>query len=125
MCPKCSLPDSGEFFSEEVSTPILDSVENPIHLKNLSLKVSFEAFTYFAFMVILNFTASLLTTNRSVQELKQLSDEIRSELSSIMSKTRKSFKASLGVVELTVAMHHVFHAPVDKILWDVVEQVRS
>lgn len=93
VCPKCSLPDSGEFFSEEVSTPILDSVENPIHLKNLSLK-----------------------------ELKQLSDEICSELSSIMSKTRKSFKASLGVVELTVAMHHVFHAPVDKILWDVVEQ---
>ncbi|KAL6296599.1 hypothetical protein ACE6H2_004741 [Prunus campanulata] len=102
VCPKCSLPDSGEFFSEEVSTTILDSVENPIHLKNLSLK--------------------LLTTDRSVQELKQLSDEIRSELSSIMSKTRKSFKASLGVVELTVAMHHVFHAPVDKILWDVVEQ---
>lgn len=63
MCPKCSLLDSGEFFSEEVSTPILDSVENPIHLKNLSLKVSFEAFTYFAFLVILKFTA---THHRSI-----------------------------------------------------------
>ncbi|KAL6216948.1 hypothetical protein ACLB2K_010166 [Fragaria x ananassa] len=89
----CSLPDSGEFFPEEASTPILDLVENPMHLKNLSLK-----------------------------ELKQLSDEIRLELSSIMLKTQKSFKASLAVTELTVAIHHVFHAPVDKILWDAVEQ---
>lgn len=60
-----------------------------------------------------------------MQELKQLSDEIRLELSSIMLKTRKSFKASLAVAELTVAIHHVFHAPMDKILWDAVEQVRS
>lgn len=60
-----------------------------------------------------------------MQELKQLVDEIRSELSSIVSKTEKSLKASLAVVELTVAIHHVFHAPVDKILWDVGEQVRS
>lgn len=44
----CSLPDSGEFFPEEASTPILDLVENPMHLKNLSLKVSLEALTYFA-----------------------------------------------------------------------------
>lgn len=59
-----------------------------------------------------------------MQELKQLANEIRSELSSIMPKTQKSFKASLAVVELTVALHHVFHAPVDKILWDIGEQVR-
>lgn len=59
-----------------------------------------------------------------MQELKQLASEIRLELSSIISKTHKSFKASLAVVELTVAIHYVFHAPVDKILWDVGEQVR-
>lgn len=35
-----------------------------------------------------------------------------------------SFQASLAVVELTIAIHHVFHAPVDKILWDVGDQVR-
>ncbi|XP_041019551.1 probable 1-deoxy-D-xylulose-5-phosphate synthase, chloroplastic isoform X3 [Juglans microcarpa x Juglans regia] len=35
-----------------------------------------------------------------------------------MSKAQKSFKSSLSVVELTVAIHHVFNAPVDKILWD-------
>ncbi|XP_021643036.2 probable 1-deoxy-D-xylulose-5-phosphate synthase, chloroplastic isoform X2 [Hevea brasiliensis] len=39
-----------------------------------------------------------------------------------MSRTQKSIKASLAVVELTVAIHYVFHAPVDKILWDVGEQ---
>ncbi|KAL5976995.1 1-deoxy-D-xylulose-5-phosphate synthase [Asimina triloba] len=55
-------------------------------------------------------------------ELKQLADEIRSEISFSMSRTRRPFKASLGVVELTIAMHYVFHAPMDKILWDVGEQ---
>lgn len=88
-----SLPNIDDFFWEKVPTPILDVVENPIHLKNLSSK-----------------------------ELKQLADEIRLELSFIMSKTQKSLKSSLSVVELTVAMHHVFHAPVDKILWDDGEQ---
>lgn len=37
----CSLPDFDDFFSEEVSTPILDLVENPIRLKHLSPNVSF------------------------------------------------------------------------------------
>ena len=59
-----------------------------------------------------------------MQELEQLVDEIRCELRYFTSKTRKSFKASMAVVELTVAIHHVFHAPTDKILWDVGEQVR-
>lgn len=88
-----SLPDVGDFFWDKPSTPLLDLVENPIHLKNLSHK-----------------------------ELKQLADEIREELSFVMLKAQKSFKASLAVVELTVAIHYVFHAPMDKILWDVGEQ---
>lgn len=58
-----------------------------------------------------------------IQELKQLTGEIRSEISFVMSKTRRPFRASLAVVELTVALHHVFHAPMDKILWDDGEQV--
>lgn len=57
------------------------------------------------------------------QELKQLSDEIRGELSLMVSKGQKNLKASLSVVELTVAVHYVFHAPVDKILWDIGDQV--
>jgi len=59
-----------------------------------------------------------------VQELKQLADEIRSEISFLMTKVDVPFKATLAVVELTIAIHHVFHAPADKILWDVGEQVR-
>lgn len=58
-----------------------------------------------------------------MQELKLLANEIRSEISFIMSRRRIPFKASLAVVELTVAIHHVFHAPMDKILWDIGEQV--
>lgn len=58
-----------------------------------------------------------------MQELRQVAHEIRSELSFIMSKTQKPFRDSLAVVELTVAIHYVFHAPIDKILWDVDEHV--
>lgn len=60
----------------------------------------------------------------SLQELKQLAVEIRSDLSSIMLRTQISAKASMAVVELTVAIHYVFNAPVDRILWDVGDQVR-
>lgn len=67
--------------------------------------------------------ASKLTKQQLWQELKQLAEEIRSELSSFLPNIPKSYKASLAVVELTVALHHVFHAPVDKILWDAGEEV--
>ncbi|CAI9094483.1 OLC1v1030235C1 [Oldenlandia corymbosa var. corymbosa] len=56
-----------------------------------------------------------------MQELKQLADDIRTELSLIMSETQKPFRASLAVAELTVAIHYVFRSPVDKILWDMEE----
>ena len=42
-----------------------------------------------------------------------------------MSKTGGHLGSSLGVVELTVALHYVFDAPEDKIIWDVAHQVRS
>ena len=41
-----------------------------------------------------------------------------------MSKTGGHLGSSLGVVELTVALHYVFDAPEDKIIWDVAHQVR-
>ncbi len=41
-----------------------------------------------------------------------------------MSKTGGHLSSSLGVVELTVALHYVFNAPDDKIIWDVGHQVR-
>ena len=39
VSPLGSLPDIDDFFWETVSTPLLDVIENPIHLKNLSAKV--------------------------------------------------------------------------------------
>ncbi|KAJ0766244.1 putative 1-deoxy-D-xylulose-5-phosphate synthase [Helianthus annuus] len=60
--------------------------------------------------------------NLSHKELKQLADDIRSELSFIRHETQKSVKGSMSAVELTIAIHHVFSAPMDKILWDAGEQ---
>lgn len=118
----CSLPDIDDLFWEKIPTPILDVVENPIHLKNLTTKVCVMSLLM---LKMYAFVLSTLNKRLALQELKLLADEIRSELSSIMSKTQRSFKASLAAVELTIALHYVFHAPVDKILWDAGEQVTS
>lgn len=58
-----------------------------------------------------------------MQELKQLADELRSDVIFKVSRTGGHLGSSLGVVELTVALHYVFNAPQDKILWDVGHQV--
>ncbi|XWS53695.1 hypothetical protein CRYUN_Cryun10bG0022500 [Craigia yunnanensis] len=60
--------------------------------------------------------------NLSIKELKQLADELRSDVIFNVSKTGGHLGSSLGVVELTVALHYVFNAPKDKILWDVGHQ---
>ena len=56
------------------------------------------------------------------RELKQLADELRAETISAVSVTGGHLGAGLGVVELTVALHATFHAPRDKIIWDVGHQ---
>ena len=58
----------------------------------------------------------------SSSELKTLSNEVRDELISAVSVTGGHLGAGLGVVELTVALHHIFDAPNDKIIWDVGHQ---
>lgn len=58
----------------------------------------------------------------SVDELPQLCHEIRGYLLDVLSKTPGHLAASLGVVELTVALHYVFEAPEDKLIWDVGHQ---
>nr|AEZ55688.1 putative 1-deoxy-D-xylulose 5-phosphate synthase of [Salvia miltiorrhiza] len=83
----------GEYFSEKPPTPLLDSINYPNHMKNLSLK-----------------------------ELQQLADELRSDLIFNVSKTGGHLGSGLGVIELTVALHYVFEAPQDRILWDVGHQ---
>lgn len=55
-------------------------------------------------------------------ELTQLADEIRHFLIERVSKTGGHLASNLGVVELTIALHAVFDAPMDKIIWDVGHQ---
>lgn len=90
---RASLSENGEYFSQRPPTPLLDTINYPIHMKNLSTK-----------------------------ELKQLADEVRSDIIFNVSKTGGHLGSSLGVVELTVALHYVFNCPQDRILWDVGHQ---
>ncbi|MDP6787193.1 MAG: 1-deoxy-D-xylulose-5-phosphate synthase [Rhodospirillales bacterium] len=62
------------------------------------------------------------TRDFSPEELRQLSDELRNETVSAVSVTGGHLGASLGVVELTVALHHVFDTPDDRLIWDVGHQ---
>ena len=71
------------------STPILDQVNDPNDLKFLE-----------------------------IDNLEQLSSEIRSDMIDSVSKTGGHLGAGLGVVELAVAIHYVFDTPDDKLIWD-------
>jgi 1-deoxy-D-xylulose-5-phosphate synthase len=55
-------------------------------------------------------------------ELRQLADELRAETISVVSQTGGHLGSSLGVIELTVALHSVFNTPYDKLIWDVSHQ---
>ncbi|XP_015693230.2 1-deoxy-D-xylulose-5-phosphate synthase 1, chloroplastic isoform X2 [Oryza brachyantha] len=85
--------EAAEYHSQRPPTPLLDTINFPIHMKNLS-----------------------------INELQQLADELRSDVIFHVSKTGGHLGSSLGVVELTVALHYVFNTPQDKILWDVGHQ---
>src|SRR3954463_8088430 len=74
-------------------TPLLDTVASPADIRGLSLS-----------------------------ELKQLADELRTETIDAVSVTGGHLGAGLGVVELTVALHHVFNTPADRLVWDVGHQ---
>ncbi|MEI4233302.1 1-deoxy-D-xylulose-5-phosphate synthase [Roseovarius sp. D22-M7] len=74
-------------------TPLLDQVSSPADLKRLS-----------------------------DGQLDALAHELRTATISAVSQTGGHLGAGLGVVELTVALHHVFDAPRDKIIWDVSHQ---
>lgn len=58
----------------------------------------------------------------SYEQLNQLADEIRQEMISTVSSNGGHLASNLGVVELTLALHRVFHAPRDKIIFDVGHQ---
>ncbi|KAK9096848.1 hypothetical protein Sjap_022345 [Stephania japonica] len=82
-----------DFTAEKPETPLLNTINYPAHMKNLSLL-----------------------------ELEQLAAELRADVVYSVSKTGGHLSSSLGVVELTVALHHVFNTPEDRIIWDVGHQ---
>ena len=67
-----------------------------------------------------NAPADLRALPRS--SLPQLADELRTELINVVSVTGGHLGSSLGVVELTVALHYVFDTPRDRLIWDVGHQ---
>ncbi len=60
--------------------------------------------------------------NFSTEQLRQVADELRAETVDAVSTTGGHLGASLGVVELTVALHAVFSTPQDRVIWDVGHQ---
>nr|WP_294519967.1 1-deoxy-D-xylulose-5-phosphate synthase [uncultured Rhodopila sp.] len=76
-----------------ITTPLLDRVSTPGDMRNFS-----------------------------IEQLKQLAEEVRAETVDAVSVTGGHLGASLGVVELTVAIHAVFDTPEDRVIWDVGHQ---
>ena len=62
------------------------------------------------------------TRGFNAAELRQLADELRAETIDAVSQTGGHLGAGLGVVELTVALHHVYQTPDDILIWDVGHQ---
>jgi len=60
--------------------------------------------------------------SKTLEQLQQLADEIRRFIIDVVSVNGGHLGASLGVVELTIALHYVFHTPIDKLVWDVGHQ---
>ena len=58
----------------------------------------------------------------SAKQLVQLAEELRQETVRVVSITGGHLGASLGVIELAVALHHVFDTPTDRLIWDVGHQ---
>jgi 1-deoxy-D-xylulose-5-phosphate synthase len=77
----------------ELSTPILDRVKVPADMRGLDMA-----------------------------ELRQLADDVRTEMIHTVGQTGGHLGSGLGVVELTVALHYVFETPRDKVIWDVGHQ---
>ncbi|XP_021274457.1 probable 1-deoxy-D-xylulose-5-phosphate synthase 2, chloroplastic isoform X2 [Herrania umbratica] len=82
-----------DFSRKKPDTPLLDTINYPVHLKHLS-----------------------------TSDLEQLAAELRAEIVHSLSETGGHLSSSLGVVELTIVLHHVFDTPQDKIIWDVGHQ---
>jgi 1-deoxy-D-xylulose-5-phosphate synthase len=60
--------------------------------------------------------------NLTIEEMKTLAEELRGLIIEAVSKNGGHLSSNLGVVELTIALHYVFHSPEDKFIWDVGHQ---
>ena len=80
-------------FTNKLHTPLLDQVHLPEDLRKLA-----------------------------PAQLPQLADELRADLIDVVSRTGGHLGSSLGVVELTVALHYLFDTPNDRLIWDVGHQ---
>jgi 1-deoxy-D-xylulose-5-phosphate synthase len=90
---RLSVEEIDSWTDQGPPTPLLDTVNYPVHLKNFTMP-----------------------------QLRQLCKELRSDVVHTVSKTGGHLSSSLGVVELTVALHYVFNCPEDKLIWDVGHQ---
>lgn len=79
--------------TDTIKTPLLDQVNSPRDMREFT-----------------------------IEQLTQLADELRQETISAVSVTGGHLGAGLGVIELTVAIHHVFNTPTDRLVWDVGHQ---
>src|SRR3569623_1112027 len=86
-------PDKDNMNIPNTKTPLLDQVDLPSDLRKLDKS-----------------------------QLRQFADELRTDLIDTVSVTGGHFGSSLGVVELTTALHYVFNTPADRIIWDVGHQ---
>jgi 1-deoxy-D-xylulose-5-phosphate synthase len=68
----------------------------------------------------INLPADLKELSRA--ELKQLAEEIRQVIVDVVAASGGHLASSLGAVELAIALHYVFDAPQDRIIWDVGHQ---
>ena len=78
---------------ERPHTPLLDSIDVPADLRKIA-----------------------------PEQLRQLADELRTEVIAAVGTTGGHLGSGLGVVELTTAIHYVFNTPDDKLVWDVGHQ---
>ncbi|WP_092698364.1 1-deoxy-D-xylulose-5-phosphate synthase [Acidovorax soli] len=76
--------------------------------------------TSFPLLQTINDPADLRKLSRA--DLKQLATELRAFVIESVSQTGGHLSSNLGTVELTVALHHVFHTPEDRLVWDVGHQ---
>ncbi len=86
-------PEAAVKLAHSGETPLLDTIKTPADLRRLE-----------------------------ASELRQVADELRNETINAVSVTGGHLGAGLGVVELTVAIHHTFNTPDDRLIWDVGHQ---